>query len=82
MEIVIQPPAISLATACGSTLYRFQYCIISSNKATSTGFYGIYFTTIIMEELVVQSDSNGDDHIAIVTSASGSFNSASYMDSY
>ncbi len=61
---------ISLATACGSTLEQFQYCIIS-NKATSTfagtfGFYNDY-----KGGSDGPADSNGDDHIAIVTSASG-----------
>ncbi len=61
---------ISLATACGSTLEQFQYCIIS-NKATSTfaGTFGFYNDYNGGSDGPV--DSNGDDHIAIVTSASG-----------
>ena len=61
---------ISLATACGSTLEQFQYCIIS-NKATSTfaGTFGFYNDYNGGSGGPV--DSNGDDHIAIVTSASG-----------
>ena len=61
---------VSLATACGSTLERFQYCIIS-NKATSTfantfGFYSDY-----NDGSDGPADSNGDDNIAIVSSSGG-----------
>ena len=72
-----QTSAISLATACGSTLYRFQYCIISSDTESNfAGYYGIYSDD--RGGIDGSVDSNGDDNIAIVTSAGGSFNSASY----
>ncbi len=72
-----QNTAISLATACGSTLYRFQYCIISSDTESNfAGYYGIYSDD--RGGTGGSVDSNGDDNIAIVTSAGGSFNSASY----
>ena len=61
---------ISLATACGSTLEQFQYCIISNKDAASfAGTWGFYNDYNGGSGGPV--DSNGDDHIAIVSSPSG-----------
>ena len=60
----------SLATACGSTLEQFQYCIIS-NKSTSifAGTFGFY--SDYNGGAGGPVDSNGDDNIAIVSSSGG-----------
>tara|TARA_B100000989_G_scaffold294676_1_gene274211 strand:+ start:8735 stop:11104 length:2370 start_codon:yes stop_codon:yes gene_type:complete len=69
--------AKSLASACGNTLQKFQFCILSNKTgAEFAAVHGFYPDFNAGSGGV--ADSNGDDNIAIVTSPGGSFDSTNY----